>query len=296
MQVTFRNGSVRWFLPFVALLAAFLALVQPTAAGARTEGQLKVGTPSRSGVITVSATATIGAGACENPNAGVPREPIPAEPEGGPPEPCGGRLALIVSPPQVERRGWRLRPRPTGCPSNFQTGELRNTQKPQDWLRTVRLVGIDASNPPWRVAWRGSLLGLPGDQLKIDARLHLRYGLWGGGGLETPCLSLVYLFTAWGSESADACLPGVQESIREEVCDQEYWRERWLLPLAGRRLGTAFPSCREAERNYRSAMKRWRKFQSAGSNGGRQKSRQRQAAVRRATKQISRSCPPRQQH
>lgn len=257
------------------LVLAWLVFVgsEPVSAMAGTEGQITSAVPLGNGTVLVSASATILAGDCENEAAWW------AELEGSEPPPCGGRLALVVSLPTVERRGRSLLPAPRTCPANLQWGELRNTERPGAWLWGVREWGGEAYNPPSTIAWRSAALRNPGPQPAINVRLHLRYRLWPGGMLEAPCLYLAYIYKASGATPVEGCLPEFKEGIREELCDEEYWQDTWAWTLSKRKLGTAYPSCRAAERAYRKALADWRRGRHIH-------------AMWRARKRMARLCPP----
>lgn len=257
--------------PVLALAWLVLAGSEPASALAGTEGHINRAVPLANGTVRVSASATIWA--CEH-------EAMPwAEPEDSEPPECGGRLALVASPPTVERRGRSLDPAPRTCPTHLQWGELRNTESPEAWLSGVREWGSEASNPPSIIAWRSPTLHSPGIQPAISVRLHLHYGLWPGGILETPCLYLAYIYKASGEAPAEGCLPEIKEGIREELCEEEYWRETWAWTLSKRRLGTAYPFCRAAQRAYIMALNESRRSEHVH-------------AIRRTEKRMKRLCPP----
>lgn len=169
-------------------------------------------------------------------------------PQYGPRPPCGGHFALLARAPAVRITRRSIRPLADPCGKLPTIPEFWNHQTPFAWFHDLA-DGLrwERRNPPLRLAWLSEPVVAGDTPQQISARLHLDYGLWAGGMLETPCLYLVYLLRAEGAESAPSCLPEFNKQVREEVCSQHYWSEIWVQRLGKAYAPTPYQQCAQSQ-------------------------------------------------
>jgi hypothetical protein len=235
---------MRWIA--VAVFAT-LGMATPAQAG------ITNATASLDGTVAVSASAE--PRECENGTAQSEWEfQEPAGGQKGPRPPCGGHFAVLARAPRVRLDERSFQPTKNPCGKLPTITEFWNRESPLSWYQDlVEGIRFEHRNPPLRLAWMSDAVENGDSPQALSIQLHLKYGLWPGGLLETPCLYLVYLFRAEGSESASSCLPDFNSGAREELCAQQYWSEIWVDRLGKAYVHTAYKQCGNSQARLRAA-------------------------------------------
>lgn len=145
--------------------------------------------------------------------------------------PCGGHLIVVAMPPTLGIRHQR-KPAPAACVPKLD-GLLGfwSQEPPRRWFGYAWGGYGEPRNPPERIVWMGPTVQTAGPQGPLSFRFRSKRQLWPRQFVDEPCLYLAYIYEASGEEPVDECLPGVDEDLREDLCEKQYWAEPWVTKL-----------------------------------------------------------------